>query len=449
MDTIIFLPGGGGSSLALQGYEIWPPTLWEFATHYGRLPQLLDPRVVSTGIVDSIPPDQLLACPVYRPILDDLGGIGKSQNANVIPFPYDFRKSVFSSAKALKTQIEHCYNDGGRSITLVCHSTGNQVARAVLENVKWQGQPWFSSVNRYVGICGPHFGVPEVLEYGLGLSGWLSITAADMQTFSQDHRYPGCYQLFPFEGYDVLDDVNTGQEDFYDSTIANKFSLDQNNLVAALKLQKRLNFKNKPNGVEYVLIAASGHPTDQKIFYDGQIFVDITDNDAGDGTVPLWSTAPAPFNTFITPGDHIGVLSSYPFRDYLWVLLTGMHAPFFLAKIAGITVSLDRVVYSPGKSMSVLLIPDAPTEELDGTLKIDKVEDQEALKFKRYRNQLFTYRGVGLGVRFISAEATAPTEPGVYRITMSGKTHATAPQTAAAFAVSETGGRRARRRERR
>jgi hypothetical protein len=117
---------------------------------------------------------------------------------------------------------------------------------------------------------------------------------------------------------------------------------------------------------------------------------------------------------------------------------------------AGIgSLSLDRIVYSPGEPMSVLIIPDAPTEEIVGTLKTDKVEDQEARKFKRYRNQRFSYRGPGLYVRFINAETTAPTEPGVYRMSLSGKTHATAPQTVASFAVSETLGRLTRRWERR
>ena len=93
MDTIIFLPGAGGSRLALQGAEVWPPTLGEFLSHYGRLPQLLDPQVIPTGIVDSIPPNQLFAWPVYRPILEDLATIGASQSVTVVPFPTTFGRA--------------------------------------------------------------------------------------------------------------------------------------------------------------------------------------------------------------------------------------------------------------------------------------------------------------------------------------------------------------------
>jgi hypothetical protein len=294
-------------------------------------------------------------------------------------------------------------------------------------------------VTTYVGICGPHFGVPEVLEYALGLSDWLSITAGDMQTFSRNHSYPGCYQLLPYQGYDVqydvLNDVNSGAEDFYQATNAADFALDPTNLGAATALQQLLTFQNKPSGVNYALVAAYGHPTDQTINYDGQTFVNILSNAPGDGTVPLWSAAPPQFNnTLITPGDHFSVMSTYAFRDFLWKLLTGKSAPFLLLEIAGVTLSLDRLVYAPGDPISLLTIPDRPAGQIAGTLRIEKAAGRS---FKRYQSQ------------FIRGELTAPAEPGIYRITLSGKTHATVPQIAAQFAVSETTDRRVRRRDRR
>ena len=449
MDTIILLPGGGGSILTVggdpQGVQIWPPTLWEFATQYGKMPQLLDPALRAAGIINSIPTDSLLAWPVYRPLISDLMAISSSTapNVNFIPFPYDFRKSIFDSAHKLRTTIEACYNSGARSITLVAHSTGNQVARAVLENVKLQAQPWFASLNRYVGICGPHFGVPEVLEYGLGLQGWLSITQTDMQKFSRNEHYPGCYQLFPFQGYTVLDDASTGPEDIYDPTVATQYGLDQPNLGEALKLETRLRFANKPNSVEYHLVAATGQPTDMTINYAAGTFKEVTQNNAGDGTVPLWSAAPSGFNVFITPGDHMGVLASYPFRDYLWMLLVNQHPQTFLtedalvAGLTGVKVSVNHAVYPPGYEMSVLLIPDKPTDRLVGTLSTDTV-DPTTGAFTRYRDQPFAYNGSGLAVDSLRVDTTAPTAPGVYRMIVTGNTHATAPQTTAFFSVTKT-----------
>lgn len=443
VDTIIFIPGGGGSVLRLPGDSsdddpVWPPSLFEFITHYDRLQELLDPRLQATDIVNTIPLNSLIAYPVYAPILSDLYQIRDQTQANLIPFPYDFRKSICDSAAALVAQIEACYNGGSRSIALVCHSTGNQVARAVLENVGCQKQGWFGCLTLYVGICGPHFGVPEVLEYGLGLSDWLSITPADMQKFSRDPRYPGMYQLFPFKGIAAhpLVDVNTGPDDIYDASVATEFSLDQGNLDAAIELQAALDFSNKPPGVEYAIVAASGQPTHETIQYDHTTFVDILKDNAGDGTVPLWSSAPSQFAPFVTPGDHIGVLGSYPFRNHLWNLLAGADAPSLLVRhmgVDGVAISIDRRIYAPDEAMSVLVIPDKPTTQIDATIEIERANPIERM-FHRSSGQPLAYRGPPIGS--VAVEMTAPTTPGLYRITLGGKTHSTAPLTAATFAVS-------------
>ncbi len=324
MDTIIFLPGGGGSRLALRGQEIWPPYWWEFITGYTRLQQFLDPGATATGIVDAIPLGiPILRYEVYQPLLDDLNFIAQAMNRQSFNFPYDFRKNDLLSARRLAAFVERCVNEGSEAITLVCHSTGNLVARALLEGGIYSNRTWFSKIGMYVGICGPHFGVPSVLEYGLGLDGWLSISSTDMKSFSTDHRYPGCYQLFPFPGYNVLMDVRQGSQNFYIQAIANRFALDWKNIVKARSLQKKLSFNQKPPGVQYAIVAASEQLTDQTIEYDGQNCVGIRQDYSGDGTVPLWSSAPGQLNPYVTPGDHIGVLKVYPFRQILYDILTG------------------------------------------------------------------------------------------------------------------------------
>ncbi len=106
-----------------------------------------------------------------------------------------------------------------------------------------------------------------------------------MQTFSRDVRYPALYQLFPSHEIEVLIDVKTGPQDIYDPCGAAKFGLDVNNLRVALKLQKQLDdFSHKPVGVQYVIVAASGQSTHEKIQYDGTTLVGILKDDAGDGS---------------------------------------------------------------------------------------------------------------------------------------------------------------------
>jgi phospholipase A1 len=442
LETIIFLPGGGGSCLTLNGVSVWPPTPLEFVTHYSRLQQFLDPGLVATQILSSIPPNALVSWPVYGPILEALQAMAAASNLKLIPFPYDFRKSVFDSAAGLQAAIVNCYNTGDVPVTLVCHSTGNQVGRAVLENKQLQAQPWFSCLKRYIGICGPHFGVPEVLEYGLGLSDWLSIAAADMKTFSQDHRYPGCYQLFPYLNYPGLADEKAGQLNFYNPAVATAFGLDTTNLGAALSLQATVQFSNKPPNVEYDLVAAFGQMTDELIEYNGAAFAGIEPKDDGDDTVPLWSAHPAGFNVKKIKGDHMGVLNTYELQNYLHQLLTGAAAPLVLEAIARVALSLDRRVYAPGDKMFVLVIPDQPTGQIAGALTTEKLAD-DGSAFQPYATLNLAYSGPV--VRSIRGEVAAPAQPGFYRMSFTGATHSTAPQGVAGFAVSQTS-RRARRR---
>ena len=53
METIILVPGGGGSRLTFKGQEIWPPTLGEVAGGYQHLTELQDSRVKVAKIVDA------------------------------------------------------------------------------------------------------------------------------------------------------------------------------------------------------------------------------------------------------------------------------------------------------------------------------------------------------------------------------------------------------------
>lgn len=46
---------------------------------------------------------------------------------------------------------------------------GNLLARVILESGDYSSKSWFGNIKRYVGICGPHYGVPVIMEYTLGL----------------------------------------------------------------------------------------------------------------------------------------------------------------------------------------------------------------------------------------------------------------------------------------
>ena len=323
MDTIILVPGGGGSRLTLQNQEIWPPTIPELVAGYNRTPQLLSSNVKVGTILDGIP--KVFPCyGVYGPLQDDLAKIAKSCGSQFVNFPYDWRKDVLVTAADLAKKIKSCVKSSSDEITLVGHSMGNLLARIILESGDYSSKSWFGNIKRYVGICGPHYGVPVILKYTLGLSSWLGISASDMKALSKDPRYPSCYQCLPFEGKDVLFNSQSGTpqaKDFYTASVANDYDLDLTNLGKAKDVQTKLSFANKPTTVEYDLISGSSHTTDEWLEYDGPTsFVSAHQDQDGDSTIPLWSSKVLPYTQWVTPGDHVDILKSYPFKQILYLI---------------------------------------------------------------------------------------------------------------------------------
>jgi hypothetical protein len=438
METIILVPGGGGSRLKLKGQEIWPPTIGEVIGGYQRLTELQDAHVKVTKIVDAI----YLILPfyeVYKPLQDDLNKIAKDLGSRRVDFPYDWRKDILESADKLASKIASCVNKGSTSITLVCHSMGNLLARVVLESGDYSNASWFNKITKYVGICGPHSGVPRVLEYTLGLKDWLGISASDMKMLSANPNFPSCYQCLPFVGDQVLLDVHNGPpqvKDFYDQAIATDFDLSLQNLAAAKNLQDKLDFSKKPVGTQYVLIAGSDQSTDEKIEFDELTFYAVPTDYLGDGTIPLWSAAVGQLNPQVTPGDHIGILKSYQFREILYDVLTGgtLAPQLSLIEVPGITLSLNNFTFAAHEPINVTIIPDSRTQEISGTLRITRAVGTESKKFVRYQEQPVVYRGPH--IRVIRSTLSAPADLGAYRVTFTGS-HETSVRTAAAFVVSK------------
>ncbi len=436
METIILVPGGGGSRLTFKGQEIWPPTLGEVAGGYQHLTELQDSRVKVAKIVDAVP--KVFPCyQVYKPLQDDLNTIAKSRGLRRLDFPYDWRKDIFSAANKLASKITSCVNKGSTSVTLVCHSMGNLVARLVLESGDYPNVS--DKITKYIGICGPHCGVPRILEYVLGLKDWLGISAPDMKTLSANPDFPSCYQCLPFQGDQALSNVHSTPpevKDFYLPAVATEFDLSHDNLDAAKRVQAKLNFNNRPATAHYILIAGTDQDTDERVEYDETVFFGVPTDYLGDGTIPLRSAAIGQFNPYVKPGDHIGILKSYPFREVLYDVLTGgtLAPELTLVEAPGITLSLNSFTFAPHEPISVLIIPDLRTQEISGTLQITRVTAPEGKRFVRYQEQPVVYRGPQIGM--IRSTISAPADPGAYRVTFSGS-HGTSPVTAAGFVVSK------------
>src|SRR6516164_634205 len=437
MEKMILVPGPQGSRLTLNGEEIWPPTVEEMIFGYNRMDELLNQDVQVSTIVDEIEFFR-----AYKQLQDDLDTIAQQsgETKKRLDFPYDWRKDLLKTADRLASVIKDCVDSGSNSITLVCHSGGNLVARALLEGGKYKNESWFGNITKYVGICGPHFGVPRILEYALGLKGSMGISPCDMYKGAKNPDFPSCYQFLPFDGYGVLWDFQQTPPvaiDFYRQ--ATDPPLCQKNLDAALALQQTINFTNKPPTVQYNLMAGSEQLTDESVNYLGGQSYDPEGDFAGDGMIPIQSSMHTPLPVFVTPGEHIGIFKSYLFRSKLYEILTDglLSAALSRADKTGASLSLNAVVFSPGETIQLLIIPDLPTDAIsDVSLEIARRDDEEPKRFRKIDSRPVVYNGPI--IRFIGAQITAPEKPGAYLITLTGKTHSTTPETSAGFVVQKS-----------
>jgi hypothetical protein len=449
MDCIFLIPGIEGSRLSLGTEEVWPPTAAELAFGgYDRIDKLLDPNTIATGIWDQTDVFGWFQYPVYKPLMDKLDEIAIELGASRVNFFYDWRTDLWAStppftatseklAKAIQTSV----TGGASSITLVCHSMGNLVARLVLESPKYKNAPWFAKISRIICICGPHLGAPIALGRALACEGpSLGLTAAQVQTVANDARYTAGYQLFPEPGIDVLYDVSSSPAvsvDIYGAGEGAEYNLTHLSALAAAASWAQLNIDNHPAAVSYTVIAGTGNPTSSAYLFNGIQYVQTITAD-GDGTVPLWSASAGKYVThYSMPGDHIGILNTPQLKQTLDQIfgLSAMSA--FVHAAAGVTVTVNKHTFMPDEMMQVTVIPDSPTTEIDGRLTLAFVSaprTRTASKLLSYgKGSSLTYKGPETSD--FSARLNAPRAPGAYILKFEG-THASTEASSAVFFVN-------------
>jgi phospholipase A1 len=434
--TLIFLPGTLGSKLALNGIEIWPPVWEEIFDKYRRIDELLDPRVVSTGIVERV----VNFIPIYEQLVYDLEEICRRTHSAFEPFHYDWRKDIRETAHALGARIEDSVNSGASSIVLVCHSMGGLVARLMLENRDNWAKPWFSKIRRLVAICSPHLGAPSALLKTLGLEGSSPISADDIKRITADHRYPSGYQLLPAPGVPVLYDEDlTNLLNIYDHGDASSVRLDLTNLDVAKATWSEIDINNRPRSVQYISIAGEGHSTANRLIKESETEIEVWYDTPGDGTVPLYSADLVAGVRYVTHGDHIGIFTVFRFRRILYLILEGSSAmPQMVEQDKpGVTISINKRVFLPSEQIDLVVIPDNETGKLSGELIFTKAGDLQATQMVPYAIEPLEYNGPR--VSSIPVSIAAPSDTGAYRLSFRG-THLTTNASAAAFIVSKTGG---------
>ena len=311
---VVVVPGIGGSVLEQAGKVAWDAgfgsvTRLGLAAH--RLSLAEAPVMRPAGLIRSraLVPGWTVVCGYDRlmtalgelpgAVVDDGHPDRRVLDANVVAFPYDFRKSITASAECLAADVTErlsalgARDEPGRVI-VVAHSMGGLVARY------WMGPLGGWRVCRALITLGtPHRGAPKALNWvvgGVRVGGrvWPGVT----RLFRE---WPSVTELLP--RYPAICD-ETAQVARYPHQLpigwlqpaAEKAFRVHEDIAAAWE-------QVPPSGPEFVPRIGWSHDTLDAAFWDGSrlrvekqapswLSAPGWENDFGDGTVPAISALP-------------------------------------------------------------------------------------------------------------------------------------------------------------
>lgn len=433
MEAVIFLPGIMGCVLKTpQGETVWPPTPLETQFGYKRTDELLRDDLVVTDVVRSV-----LCFGVYQPLIDQLHDIGFSEGdpaKRLEIFAYDWRRDLEGTADLLAARMASVAQAGADAITLVAHSMGGLVARLALESGKFDTEPWFGKVVGLFTIGTPHLGAPLALARVLGMEGALGISGADFRKLANDSRYPTGYQLLPAPTEEACWDIRPGMLppiDIYDPVAAQGLGLDPVLMARARFVFDTLAAGSPPKHVRYFYFAASGHQTPTRLNVGSAGKVLTRTDDAGDGTVPLWSALPRSKQKQVVIGEHASFFTERAFKAVFYRLL-GKSFPAPPVALAGmVALSVHAIMMKPNERVEVVLVPGEPTGQIGGTLVLERTED-EGVSFSEARAPVqVSYSGPEVPKLTLRLPPIA--EPGLYQLRFLGQPGSSDP---ARFAVN-------------
>ena len=440
MTAIIFVPGILGSELWLKGEMVWPPSLGEFVIGYQRLTSLMDQNVEARD-----PISKVFVKDFYGPLQSDLKMIAERIGTRFIAFGYDWRKSITESAHKLSDLINAQMVEQGEEITftLVAHSMGGLVCRYLLESGEFVYQPWFNRIERLVGLAVPNLGSPLALVRALGLKGSVSLSGSDIIKISSDQRYPSLYQLLPPPNHSILWRVkgaNIEPLNHFDTSIVKELGLSEDNMTYTQQTWEKLDFANKPKGVEYTFLGGTGHSTVTRVELRQRKNLKIVeDPDVGDGTVLLWSSIQGQYQNAVAPGSHENFFRNSPAQELLFNIfgLLKPQRPFSVGeeRIPAIDISTQSTTYAPGDEIDIIALPLAPATKIEGIALLERWN-------QNLNPSGFEPFGTGVQVLYQGPEITlmrfkmrAPQELGAYRIRFEGS-HALSADREVGFFVT-------------
>lgn len=422
----IVIPGIMGSVLELRGEVIWPGSPLDLYLPYNKMSKLMDANLVATDLIRNVSISEQ-----YQKLIDDLSKCNFREDDNpktLYVCPYDWRKDNALAAQKLADLIDQVTQNGAAEISLIAHSMGGLISRYYLESGEFDGRPGFSSIRRLLTLGTPHRGSPLALSAAIGKEKRLFLNADQVQLLVNDSRYPALYQLLPprSEPFAWNEDQKAefGKVDVYDADIAKALGLSADNLQSAQAFHSKLDINRRPkfrgDPIRYFFFVGTRQTTISSVnvlqIGPGQYQVRKTElEDAGDGTVPIWSAGITGIQGQPVGGEHGTIYRNDVLRRTMATLL-GAKGVLAAAPMQ-VEVALRERVVHPADIVHAALTFGAGVDKLAGKLVIQLAEVDAAGTAKYSKPvSLYPISYSGLNAEKLNVIFSAPGYPGIYRV---------------------------------
>jgi pimeloyl-ACP methyl ester carboxylesterase len=296
--VVFLLPGIMGSHLTVAGRRVW----LDFV------------RIARAGMTEldidagGVEADGLVAMS-YATLTERLGG-----KNTVIPFPYDWRKSIETQADALARMVKAELELGKRPIRILAHSMGGLVARSMIARDKDLWRRVVGSGGRLIMLGTPNRGSYVIPRLLFGVDRTLRMLAL-LDTRNNRRqiglilaKFPGVLEMLP----------ETEKGEYFDPAWWKQWQdttpPSANDLQRARAVRDKL--KDAIDASHMIYIAGFGRETPAGLRTRGDGKLEWLGTARGDGTVPydlglLHDAAGAEVPTYYAAAQH-GDLANFP-----------------------------------------------------------------------------------------------------------------------------------------
>ncbi|ESZ10197.1 hypothetical protein X737_32355 [Mesorhizobium sp. L48C026A00] len=425
-----------GSILSMpDGEEVWPPTPLEVTFGYKRKQKLLREDLLVGDIIREV------SCfDIYKPLVDTLAAIGFKESGSgdrLHVFPYDWRRDLETLADHLAARLD-VLPAGTTSITIVAHSMGGLISRLMLEAGKFDARSWFGKIKAFMTLGTPHLGAPLALARILGLDSAMGVSPADFREIAADRRYPSGYQLLPAPGEAACWDIKVGgtldELDIYNPAVATSLGMDPTLVARASWVHGTLAKGKEPAHIRYFYFAGTGHKTATRVNVGTSVKQVTRSEDAGDGTVPLWSALPVSAQKQLVVGEHAGFFTETTFKAVFFRLF-GKNFPTPPVGVKGAetaTLSVQSLSIRKKDEIELVIAPSAPVDTVKGKVVLESTDGPD--RPFRAAGEALKVSYSGPPIPSLKLRLPPIGKPGFYRARFVGKPSAEKPVQ---FAVTD------------